>query len=253
MTTQVSLSRAKAEDVRKALEDPAIGLEDVRDILKNPKLTKDIIMALAENSRLPSSYDTRLALVNHPAIPVGVALRLVSAFTWRDLARLAEDFRRPAPIRIRAAKLLADRIEDLGVGQLTSLAKVAGRPVIRILARSTDGRVIAALLWNPRLQADDVLKLAMNPESPAQVLEAIARSAKWGGLYAIKMALAQHPSCPAADALRSLRGISSSDLRRIQANPDAPRLIQTGIDRLLAGETAVPAEVCAASSAEPIH
>jgi hypothetical protein len=114
-----------------------------------------------------------------------------------------------------------------------TLARLASRVLIRSLRDTYDGRVIAALLSNPRAIEEDALRIARSEQSPAGVLTVLARHERWGERHAIRMALAQNRRCPPADALRALRGLPARDLARIQQNPSAPRLIRLSASRLL--------------------
>lgn len=232
----VNLSRANAAEVRRALSNPSIPIEDVRSILRNPSLSGEMILDIADNRRAQAIYDVRLAIVLHPSTPLGLGLRLLPTFGWRDLVRIVDDFRRPPPMRVRAEHVLLEKIGELTPGQRIALARVAPRAVVKMLVGSSDAKVIDALLGNPRLVEEDAATIARNADASPSVLATVARSDRWGRLYQVRMALAQNPNCPAMDALRALHGLSERDLERILTNPDTPRLLQIGAERLLADE-----------------
>jgi hypothetical protein len=193
-----------------------------------------VLTAIASDGRLQASREVRLRTILRPELPLAAGLPLLGSLRWRDLARVMDDVRLFAPLRARAEQLLAERIEEMTTGEKVTLARLASRVLIRRLRDSYDARVITALLSNPRAIEEDALRIARSESSPQSVLAALCRSERWAERHAIRLALAQNPRCPPADALRSLRGLPARDLEMISENPSAPRLVRIGAARLLA-------------------
>jgi hypothetical protein len=207
--------------------------EEVCRLLRDSGTSAETIRAIADDPTLQAFYPIRLATVLRPEAPLAMALRLLPALLWRDIARVMEDVRLYAPLRARAEKILAERLPEMTAGEKMSLARIASCLLIRSLRESYDARVIGALLGNPRTIEEDVMIIARSESSPASVLSVVARSDRWRDHYQIKLALAQNPKCPPMDSLRSLRGLMPRDLRRITDNPSAPRLVRMGASRRL--------------------
>src|SRR5262245_20998603 len=194
-------------------------LDEACRALRARRISPELLGRIASDSRLQSSYEVRLRTVLRPELPLAAGLPLLGSLLWRDLARVMDDVRLFAPLRARAEQLLSERIEEMTSGEKVTLARLATRVLIRSLRDTYDARVIAALLSNPRAIEEDALRIARSEQSPARVLTVLARHERWGERHAIRMALAQNRRCPAADALRALRGLPAGDLARIQENP----------------------------------
>ncbi len=212
-----------------------LSVEELLRTIRDPRTATGAVLSIAEDRRWQTYYKVRQALVFRADLPLSVSMRLLTTLWWRDLARAAEDPRLYPPVRARAEQLLAEQTEELSPGERISLARIASRALIQRFRDSRDPRVVRALLDNPRLYEEDVLLIARDHQAPASVLSAVARNPRWGGAYAVKVALAQNPRCPSVDSLRSLRGLSDNDLRLIAANPQTPRLVRVGAHRRLVG------------------
>src|SRR6185436_5552043 len=99
------------------------------------------------------SGDARLlaAIAQNPRAPRGLALRLLPALFWRDLADVASSPRVDATVRVRAEALLLEAIPDLRVGERITLARLATPRVLKPLLADAEEKVTSACLPNPRL------------------------------------------------------------------------------------------------------
>jgi hypothetical protein len=208
-------------------------LDEACRILCARRISAEALGRIASDKRLQASYEVRLRTVLRPELPLASGLPLLGSLRWRDLARVMDDVRLFAPLRARAEQLLGERIDEMTSGEKVTLARLASRVLIRRLRDTYDARVVGALLSNPRAIEEDALRIAKNESSPSTVLAALARSERWAGRHAVRLALAQNPRCPPADALRALRGLPARDLEKISENPSAPRLVRIGAARLL--------------------
>lgn len=110
--------------------------------------------------------------------------------------------------------------EDLGdaprptepLGARISLARRPAPRLIEHLMSDPDHRVIAALLRNPRLTEQEVVKLAASRRSSARALEAIARDSRWVRRYGVALALVNNPRTPTRIVLALLPGLLRQDL-----------------------------------------
>jgi hypothetical protein len=212
-------------------------VEEACRLLRARRISADVLGRIASDGRLQASHEVRLRTVLRPELPLAAGLPLLGSLRWRDLARVMDDVRLFAPLRARAEQLLGERIEEMTSGEKVTLARLASRVLIRRLRDTYDARVVAALLSNPRTIEEDALRIARSESSPSSVLGALSRSERWAERHAVRLALAQNPRCPSADALRAMRGLPARDLEKISENPSAPRLVRIGATRLLAETT----------------
>jgi hypothetical protein len=219
--------------IRQALAAAVIDVPGLLRALRERGLPPDLLAAMAEDRRIQSLYPVRARVCMHPATPLTAALRLAPGLGWRDLARAASDPQVNPALRARSDRILAERLEEISRGELTSLARIASRQVIRALCGSREPAVVAALLENPQTVEDDVLGIAGDRKTPSGVLSAIAHNHRWLDSHAVRLALSLNSSCPFADALRALAGLPEEDLARIAADPEARPLVRMGASRHL--------------------
>ena len=224
---------AAAGFIRQALAASVLDVAGLLRALRERALPPDLLAAMAEDRRVEALYPVRARVCMHPATPLASALRLAPSLGWRDLARASSDPQVNPSLRARTDRILAEKLEEISRGELTSLARIASRQVIKALCGSREPAVVAALLENPQTVEDDVAGIAGNKKTPSGILSAIARSRRWADSHAVRLALALNSSCPFADALRALAGLPDEDLARIAADPEARPLVRMGAARHL--------------------
>lgn len=225
--------RPRKEDGPPSPQGGSYSLPEVLRLLHDPKADPRTLNALAEDRRWLAIDAVRASLVLRNVTPLHTALRLTATLRWRDLARVSEDVRVYPAVRARAEQMLLARVVEMALGEKIAFARVATRPLIKRLKQSRDPEVLRALLVNPRLTETEVTAIAGDPGVPPAILSVIARSDRWNGSAAVKLALARNAVCPAVDSLRSLRNLESSELRRIADDPSIPQLVRIGAARRL--------------------
>lgn len=227
------LARGEPEYLEGALENPALDEDLVVVLLRNRGATPNVLRRIALDPRFRRSYAVRAGLVRHPGAPRAVSMNLVHHLFWRDLARAADDFWVPPPVRRVAVRVLASRLEEMSLGEQITLARTAGRSVLLALRQTRDERVAEALLQNPRMVEDDAVFLAEHPETPAAIRGLLARDRKWVRRYPVRAALVNHRRTPVGIALGLLTGLLRRDLEGIAARPDVPPVLRMAATRVL--------------------
>jgi hypothetical protein len=230
------LREAGPEELTALLEEhrDGLGVEEVRSLLRNPHAALDQVSVVLENRRLLSLLEVRRELVTHRATPRPRALELVPTLFWRDLVRISGDARVAAPVRRAADRELAGRLTGLAVGERMTIARIAGAGVLSALRNDPNPRVIGALLANSRLTEGLLLPLVSNERTAPPVLEAVARSERWGVRYAVRAELAKNPGTPPATALGLLPHLKKPDLQAVTRSPRVAAVVQQRA-RLLLG------------------
>lgn len=200
-------------------------------LLRSGRLDAARIQRIAGDQRLLTHYSVRAALVEQPATPPSTAMNILRSLFWRDLARVADDYRLYPPLRRRAEMLLMERSEEMAEGEMVALARIAGRLLIKQLSRRPEPRVIAALLGNPRLLEDDVVAISRGKHTAPETLAAVARCDRWSCSRPVCLALARNPSTPVADSLRSIGHLRAADLQRLAADTGVPRIVRVASER----------------------
>jgi hypothetical protein len=185
----------------------------------------------------PWSDDQRIlgAVVLSPKAPRELALRLVGSLFWRDLAEVAAAPHVTAAARVRAEALLIDQLPDLRLGDRVTLAKIATLPVLALLLRDPDARVVDAALINRRLREEDLVAALGQDTVTSALIEGVAASSRWRDRYALRLAIVLQPRSPLAVALGQVTALLPKDLERVAADETLPPLVQLAARRVVTG------------------
>jgi hypothetical protein len=177
---------------------------------------------------------TRIVL--HPKSPRALSLRLLPSLYWRELAEVASTPHVPGAVRVRAEGSLKDLLDELRLGEKITLARLATPPLIRELLKDGDTKVLEALLDNPRLREEDVLVSLRRRDVRPSLIDAVARSRRFGERYSVRLELVLQPKTPLPVALLQISSLVERDLLRIAATPELPPLVRIAAERLASGE-----------------
>lgn len=108
-----------------------------------------------------------------------------------------------------------DRLRSLTRVEKLLLSAKADRVERAVLAQDSDPQVLYALLKNPRLTADEVIRIAKSPFLTFQTAEAIVKSNQWFSNLEVRVALVHNAKTPPAFALRILPTLPESEVRNI--------------------------------------
>lgn len=114
-----------------------------------------------------------------------------------------------------AAGSVWDRLRGLSRMEKLLLAARADRIERAILAQDSDPQVLYTLLKNPRLTADEVIRIAKSPFLTFQTAETIVKSTQWFSNLEVRVALVHNAKTPPAFALRILQTLPESEVRNI--------------------------------------
>lgn len=206
----------------------------VRRILRNPFVTAELIDHLAALRPQHGSAAIRRAIARHPRTAATTALRFVADLLWRDLVEIGVDVRLPAAVRRAADKYLIQRLPRLATGERLAVARRAGAPILAHLRRDPQPPVIAALLENPRLTVATLLPLAADPRCRPQVIDTVARCARWARRYEIRLALCLNPQTLFRAAFELLPGLRRDDLARVAETAALSSVVRRRAGGLLA-------------------
>jgi hypothetical protein len=150
-----------------------------------------------------------------PRASRALALKLLPGLFWRDLVQVAATPHVHGAVRARAESLLREQLEDLRLGDRVSLARLATNPVLVVLLRDGERRVVRAALANPRMREADVLRAIRSDTVSTVLLEEIMTGRRWSESYAARLELVLQTRTPLALALAQLSSLVPRDLRRV--------------------------------------
>ena len=131
---------------------------------------------------------------------------------------------------------LWDRLRAMTPPQKMLLAPKADRVTRALLVQDTDPMVLFALLKNPRLGIDEVVRVAKSSYLGFQAAELILKTAQWSGNLDVRVALIHNPKLPLPLALRILPSLPDSEVRLIaKGAATSAGLKQAALRRVIGG------------------
>jgi len=230
---------ASPERATELLEHPDTEEVHLLGVLRKRDLPSAFLEALARHERWNGRHVIRAAIVNHPKTPKTLALRLLNQLFWKELLKVANNFRLPVPIRAAAEKYLRNRLAELELGERITMARTATAGLIPGLVGDKNRRVIAALLDNPRLREVQVLALVENPSSPPEILRVVGESERWASRPAVRLAVITNKKTPVHTALRALASLPPQTIAKLMAGDGLPPVIRLRAERILSRPRAV--------------
>ena len=108
-----------------------------------------------------------------------------------------------------------ERIRHLSRTERLLLAPKADRREIQVLLQDQDAQVIFSLLKNPRITAEEVLRIARSSLLTAIAADTIAQTKIWAANPAIRAALVNNPRTPTPLSLKILPTLPEPEIRQI--------------------------------------
>lgn len=214
-------------------EGPRLDEEQAIAIFANPHCSAEICTAIAQNSRLTSFYSVRARLVAHRATPLTYSLKFVRHLYWSDLLRMSVDVRIPAPVRRSMDQQLIGRLPKLTTGEKVTTAKSCSRELVGVLLFDPDPHVFEALLINPRLSEETLLRYINSDQALPRQLTIVGDDRKWRFRPAIREALLKSANTPKSVAASQIRHLTPSRLNVILEQEPLSVYLRTCIRRYL--------------------
>ncbi len=105
------------------------------------------------------------------------------------------------------------RIKQMNPRQRSMLAMRANRTERKILLQDHSSLVLQALLANPHLDSEDVLRIARSSHVVAPILQRIAQDPRFSSNQELLALIARNPKTPSVFAIRLLPSLRTADLR----------------------------------------
>ena len=125
-----------------------------------------------------------------------------------------------------------DRVRGLSQMEKILLAPKADRTERALLLQDNDPRVLLAILRNPRIQIDEVVRLAKSGYLTYQIADVIIQTGQWMGNLEVRLGLIHNPKTPQQFALRILPSLPESEVRAIARAGTSMQLKQAALRRL---------------------
>jgi len=131
---------------------------------------------------------------------------------------------------------LWEKLRGMTPPQKILLAPKADRVTRALLVQESDAQVLFALLKNPRLSIDEVVRVAKSSYLSFQAAELILRTSAWAANLDVRLALIHNPKLSVPFALRILPTLPDHEVRTIaKGAATSMPLRQAAIKRLQGG------------------
>jgi hypothetical protein len=129
-----------------------------------------------------------------------------------------------------------DRLRAMSRTQKLLYAPKAERNDRLVLVQDADPQVLYALLKNPRLTVDEVIRVAKSAYLTYQTAELILKTTQWAANVEVRTALVHNPKTPSAFALRILPSLPEAEVKAIaRGAATSMALKQAALKRLQGG------------------
>lgn len=124
-------------------------------------------------------------------------------------------------------------VKDMSMGQRIKLALCGNKAARELLVKDSNKIISLAVLKNPRITEDEVLKVTSSKGTPEDLLRQIGRNKEWIKSYSIKMGMITNPKTPLAISMKLLEGIYEKDLQKLSKSKNVPSVLASTARRKL--------------------
>jgi hypothetical protein len=164
--------------------------------------------------RLLGRGEATVAAVVVGSPPGGLALQFEGNPAAVVAALLAKPAAEPETSEPEATTLW-EKLRGMTPPQKILLAPKADRVTRALLVQESDAQVLFALLKNPRLSVDEVVRVAKSSYLSFQAAELILRTSTWASSLDVRLALIHNPRLSVPFALRILATLPDHEVRAI--------------------------------------
>lgn len=116
--------------------------------------------------------------------------------------------------------------------RLLAAARGSGEELSALVFDTSD-EVLRALVANPELAEDDLLRLLERKDLSAELMRQVANDAKRTASYKVKLALLRHPRSPASVTLKFVPQVFVFDLVSVTLIPHVPREVKAAAESVI--------------------
>jgi hypothetical protein len=214
------------------LDNPALDETKLGLLLARKDIPGEILEEIGARKALMKSYSVKKALLFHPKAPRLVALRSLKDLYLMDLVQFALSPAVSQELKRYAEEQVVARMPQLPLGQKITLARRGPARVAGALVAEGHANVLPIALENPYLTEAQVLKALARDKVSTNVVQALARHAKWSQFYNVRLALVRHPAAPISVVLGFLPQLTVNDLRELAA----PGIVAENLRKYLQAE-----------------
>lgn len=142
-----------------------------------------------------------------------------------------------AKAKVKAAQTADDEhniyklVKSLTVGQKIKVALTGGKSIREFLVKDTNKVVCSAVLKNPRITEDEVMRVITSKSTSDDMLRQVGRHKEWTKNYNIKLNMVLNPKTPLQTSLKFLDHLYEKDLISIAKGKNVPSVLASAARR----------------------
>lgn len=121
----------------------------------------------------------------------------------------------------------------MSVTEKIKTAMRGNKQIRGILIMDSNKLVSTAVLKNPRITENEVMKIASSRSVSEEIIRQVARNREWMKLYQVKVNLVNNPKCPQGISIRLLNHLRPNDLKGLVGNKNVPAVIAVNAKKLM--------------------
>lgn len=163
---------------------------------------------------------------------------------WNDMVELAEEIHKiklpqelmeegQREMNEEERKSLSTQLLVMTVSEKIKLALLGNKEARVLLIRDSNKMVSAAVVKSPKLQDDEIVKIAQMRNVADEVLRIVAANKEWTKNYTVKKALVENPKTPVQSSFRFLSLLREADIKSIARSKNVPSAVSAQARRLV--------------------
>ncbi|MEK7314457.1 MAG: hypothetical protein AAB065_08265 [Deltaproteobacteria bacterium] len=160
---------------------------------------------------------------------------IASGLTEKDAAALPEELVKEDAAQEESKKPqnVQQMVLTLGVSEKIKLGMLGNKEARGVLIKDPNKLVSGAVLKNPRITEDEILKLTATKGTSEDLLRQVARDKDWIQNYGIKKSLITNPKTPLAISIRLLASLNERDIADLSKSKNISTVLCTAAKRIV--------------------
>lgn len=116
-------------------------------------------------------------------------------------------------------------VGSMSMGQKVKLALSGNKSAREVLIKDSNKMIAVAVLKNPRITEDEVLRLTSSKGTPEDLLRQVARNKEWVKNYNVKLGIITNPKTPLTISIKMLDYVYDKDLVKLARSKNVPSVL----------------------------
>ncbi len=244
--TLTRVAKTGPEEMLAALVPSAIGSEMLaarpwlmEAMRANPRFSETVIRAAHEDSAAVSEVQSEAQDDGAQGCAAQEAVEEASAEAAPALSAGQEEKGEEAIKKLIAAKAhtkedehnIMKLVRDMTISQKVKLAMSGNKSARELLIKEANKMVSSAVLKNPRMTENEILRLTSIKGTSEDLLRGVARNKEWQKNYAIKLNLTTNAKTPLAISLKLMDSLNDADVQKISKSKNVPSALASAARR----------------------